>query len=241
MKKTERSIILFVIFIILGAAIALQVRSTLIAKKQDASNILDADRLMTQLVTEQKAVDELKTAIDENLSLRDGYIKAYIERNMDYETADLWKEMKLKSCFTDVKGPGITIKLDDAAARQEDTPLNWLIIHDQDIKIILNELKKAGAEAIAINGERVVSMSEQVCAGPTIMINGNRYSVPYIIDVIGDPDILYENIINSARIAEMEEYKIRIEILESKELTIRKFSRIDDLDRLISGLEEIVK
>ena len=241
MKKTERSVVFLLIFMIFGIVIALQFKSTLNAKKITASNTLNADILVGQLAAEQKAVDELKLAIDENISARDKFIKEYFESNTDIATASEWEKVKLKAGYTDVKGPGITIKLDDAAARQEDTPLNWLIIHDQDIKVILNELKKSGAEAISINGERIVPMSEQVCAGPTIMVNDNRYSVPYIIEAIGDPELLYENIANCARVAEMLEFKIRIEITPSKELKINKFSGIDHVNRLISGMEEFKK
>ncbi len=241
MKKAERSVVFLLIFLLFGIVIALQFKSTLNTKRLTASSALNADTLVGQLAAEQKAVDELKVAIDENISLKDKFIKEYFEQNMDIETASEWDKAKLKAGYTDVKGAGISIKLDDATARQEDIPLNWLIIHDQDIKVILNELKKSGAEAIAINGERIVPMSEQVCAGPTIMVNDNRYSVPYLIEAIGDPDILYENIANCPRVAEMLEYNIRIEITKSKELKINKFSGIDHVGRLISGLEELKK
>lgn len=241
MHKVERRYILLFVFFILGVALALQIRSTLYTKKLDASNTLDAGRLVSQLASEQKEVDQLKAAIDENLQKRDNLIKEYFEKNMDFQSGEEWKQAMLKAGFTGVKGPGIIIKLDDAAARQEDTPLNWLIIHDQDIKVLLNELKKSGAQAISVNGERVTAISEQVCAGPTILINGNRYSVPYVIQAIGDPDILYANIANCPRIAEMLDFKIRVEITKSKELEIAKFSGITQIDRLISGLEEIKK
>lgn len=241
MKKAERGAIFLLIFIFFGIIVALQFKSTLYAKRLTASNTLSADTLVGQLAAEQKAVDELKQAIDENISSKEKFIKEYLERTMDIATASEYDKARLKAGFTDVKGPGITIKLDDAAARQEDIPLDYLIIHDQDIKVILNELKKSGAEAISINGERVVPMSEQVCAGPTIMVNDNRYSVPYIIQAIGDPEILYHNIANCDRVAEMKEYNIRIEITPSKELKINKFSGIDHVDRLISGMEEFKK
>lgn len=241
MKRAERNVIFLLIFMIFGAVIALQFKSTLYAKKLSASDTLSAEILMGQIAEEQKAVDELKLTIDGNITQRDKFIKEYIDRNMDIETAGEWDKVKLKAGFTDVGGPGISIKLDDASARRDDLPLNWLIIHDQDIKIILNELKKSGAEAISINGERVAAMSEQVCAGPTILINGNRYSVPYYIEAIGDPDLLYSNITKSARIAEMMEYDIRVEITKVKEIKINKFSGIDHVNSLISGLEEYSK
>ena len=44
------------------------------------------------------------------------------------------------------------------------------IIHDDDLLRVINELRAAGAEAIAINGERIVAMSEIRCAGPTLSV-----------------------------------------------------------------------
>lgn len=237
MKRKGSSFILLLIFLMLGIALAIQFKSTLYAKNQSASATLNMDKLKEQLAKEQKETENLKAAIDGDLKINEDFIKTYIEQKKDNTLA----EYLIKAGLTDLKGPGISISLDDATARQPDTPVNWQIIHDQDIKIILNELKKSGAQAIAINGERIVPMSEQVCAGPTILINGNRYPVPYIIDAIGDPDILYENISKCERIAEMTDYKIRVEITKSRELVIPKFSSADNLDRLISGLEVISK
>ena len=113
------------------------------------------------------------------------------------------------------------------------------IITRKDDKIILNDLKKAGAQAISINGERIVAISEQVCAGPTILVNRNRYPVPYIINAIGDPDLLYESLSRSERIALMIEDRIRVEIKKSKEVIVPGFSHSDNLDDFISHLEVV--
>lgn len=241
MKKTGSRYILLIVFMIFGIVIAVQLKSTLTAKKAAASNKFSIDMLKEQLARENAEIDELKKLIDENLAMRNEIEKDFIEQQNDNRLARDWELIRLNTGLVGVKGPGITIKLDDAPARQPDMPLSWLIIHDQDIKIILNELKKAGAQAIAINGERVVPMSEQVCAGPTILINDNRHSVPYIIEVIGDPDVLYETISTSSRIAEMTEFNIRVEIAKSKEIVLPKFSGADKLDMYISGLEVMEK
>ncbi len=242
MKKNGSPYIILIVFLIFGIVVAVQIKSTLYAKRVTASNTLSSAQLKEQLAKVEKETEELKAAIDENLLMMNDLIKTYIDQQNDHQLADEWEKIKISTGLVDVKGPGITIKLDDAPARLPDTPVNWLIIHDQDIKVILNELKKAGAQAIAINGERVVPMSEQVCAGPTILINDNRHSVPYFIEAIGDPDVLYDSISTSSRIAEMTEFKIRVEINKSKELRLAKFSGADSgkLDRYISGLE-IVK
>ena len=241
MKKTGSQYIFFIVFLIFGIVVAVQLKSTLNVKKMTTSNTLSIDLLKEQLAKEQNETDKLKTAIDENLVTKNDIIKSYIEQQNDVQLADDWEKIKLSTGLVSVKGPGITIELDDAPVRQPGYESSWVIIHDQDIKIILNDLKKSGAQAIAINGERVVPMSEQLCAGPTILINDNRYAVPYIIEAIGNPDVLYETISTSSIIAEMTVFNIRVEIKKSKEITLAKFSGADNLNRYISGLEVVKK
>lgn len=88
-------------------------------------------------------------------------------------------------------GPGIKIKMFD---NPEDEIIgdnvNDDIIHDIDVLNILNDLRIAGAEAMSINGERVMGTSELKCAGPTIRINGNSIGTPFIIEAIGDSQLL---------------------------------------------------
>ena len=241
MKKTGSQYILLIVFLIFGIVLAVQIKSALHARNSTASNTLTIDMLKEYIVEEQKVVDDLKASIDHNVVLRNDFIDNYIIQENDAQLAEEWGRIKLRTGLVDVKGPGITIKLDDAPARQPDIDVLWQIIHDGDVREILNDLKKAGAQAISVNGERIVPMSEQVCAGPTIMINDNRYPVPYIIEAIGAPDILYESIENNSKVAFMREFNIRVEIKKSNELIIPKFGGTAQLDKYISGLEEIKK
>jgi len=241
MKKNGGRYILFVVFLIFGMVIAVQVKNTMAARKISVSNKYTVDMLKEQLSRAKEETEELKKAIDENVVMKNELIKEYVSQQNDDQLEKEWESIKMLTGMVGVKGPGIVITLHDAPARQPDTPLDLLIIHDQDIKIILNDLKKAGAQAIAVNKERIVPMSEQVCAGPTIMINGNRHPVPYVIEAIGDPDELYESIVTSSRIANMTEFNIRVEITKSKEIILPKFSGADKLDRYISGLEVVVQ
>jgi uncharacterized protein YlxW (UPF0749 family) len=98
---------------------------------------------------------------------------------------------KLIAGFVSVKGPGIIVKMADnmseEAAGQE---LDLDIIHDADVLRIINDLKEAGAEAISINGQRVLSISEIKCGGPIIRINGKSVGTPIYIKAIGDPKLL---------------------------------------------------
>jgi uncharacterized protein YlxW (UPF0749 family) len=241
MNKPGTRFIIMIVFILFGIIIAIQIKSSLYAKKVTASDKLSVDTLKAQIAELTEETEQLRAAIDENVVMQNDMIKEYISMQDDDVLVGEWEMIKLHTGLVDVRGPGITIKLDDAPVRRPDTPLKWLIIHDYDVRIILNELKKAGAQAIAVNGERIVPMSEQVCAGPTILINGNRHPVPYYIEAIGDPDVLFESISTSSKVAELVEFNIEVEIKKAKELKIPKFSGADNLDRFISGLEVVAK
>ena len=241
MKKPAIRYILFIVFILLGMVTAWQLKSTLNARKATASSALNANILREQIAELRLEIDELRTAIDENIALQNDIIKEYIALQNDDQLSREWEIIKLHTGLVGVEGAGITITLDDAPVREPGMPPSWFIIHDYDIRTILNELKTAGAQAIAINGERVVPMSEQICAGPTIIINDNRYPVPYIIEAIGEPDGLYEAMSTSNKVAELKEFNILVDIKKSDKIRISKFSGADKLDRYISGLEVVEK
>ena len=61
------------------------------------------------------------------------------------------------------------------------------VIHDDDILKVVNELRAAGAEAVSINGQRLIGSSEIRCAGPTLSVNNVRSSAPFEIRAIGEP------------------------------------------------------
>lgn len=241
MKKPASRYILFIVFILLGMVTAWQLKSTLNARKATASSALNANILREQIAELRLEIDQLRTAIDENIALQNDIIKEYIALQNDDQLSREWEIIKLHTGLVGVEGAGITITLDDAPVREPGMPPSWFIIHDYDIRTILNELKTAGAQAIAINGERVVPMSEQICAGPTIIINDNRYPVPYIIEAIGEPEGLYEAMSTSNKVAELKEFNILVDIKKSDKIRISKFSGADKLDRYISGLEVVEK
>lgn len=93
---------------------------------------------------------------------------------------------------TEVIGKGIVITVTDG----DGSSLNGnfasdYIVHDGDLYEIVNSLKNAGAEAISINDQRIVSKSSITCAGNVVLINGEKVGVPYEIKAIGLPSMLY--------------------------------------------------
>jgi uncharacterized protein YlxW (UPF0749 family) len=93
--------------------------------------------------------------------------------------------------LTALTGPGIIVMLNDSknALEQGENPANG-IVHNEDLLKVANELNAAGAEAISINGNRLIATSEISCAGPTILINKNRVTPPFEIVAIGNSEAM---------------------------------------------------
>lgn len=96
------------------------------------------------------------------------------------------EEYKLLSGFTDVVGEGVVIQLGLPDLEQA---LNLVDFH-RNLLFLINELNAAGAEAIAIKDERIISTSEIVVAGSNIVVNGQKLNIPFTIYAIGNPDTL---------------------------------------------------
>lgn len=91
---------------------------------------------------------------------------------------------------TDVRGKGVKITVQDGTANSLTLNASDLIVHDINILSIVNELKNAGAEAISINGQRVVNTTAISCDGNVIVVNGEKISSPIEIFAIGLPEQL---------------------------------------------------
>jgi uncharacterized protein YlxW (UPF0749 family) len=109
------------------------------------------------------------------------------QSDLTHLSADLAEE-KLAAGTVPVRGPGVRILLDDSAVKtippKEDPAM--YIVHEYQLRDVVNLLWSAGAEAISINGERMVAPSSIYCVGSTILVNDTRTSPPYEFLVIGD-------------------------------------------------------
>ena len=73
------------------------------------------------------------------------------------EKADELKKYNLLLGLTDVSGEGITITAKDGTINKATDNISSYLVHDADLREIVNELANAGAEAISINDQRIVN------------------------------------------------------------------------------------
>jgi uncharacterized protein YlxW (UPF0749 family) len=88
-----------------------------------------------------------------------------------------------------VSGSGLVVTLDDAPQEALEDPSvdpNLLVVHQQDIQAFVNALWAAGANAISLQGQRLISTTGIKCVGNTVVLEGVPYSPPYRIEAVGD-------------------------------------------------------
>ena len=94
-------------------------------------------------------------------------------------------ELKKVAGLNERTGDGVLITLDDARTAGTAKDVEKSICHNTDLTDIVNQAWRGGAEAIAINDERIVGSSSIYCVGSTIMVNGTLMSPPFSVVVIG--------------------------------------------------------
>lgn len=217
--------IVFVLTIVLGISISFQIK-----------NLNNGyEYVPLKVIYDYQKSLEIEKAENENLEV---LIENYKMKIKEYEDTkaqggdieDLLKneieEFKALSGYTEIQGPGIIIIMDDASRELYDgEDPNNVLVHEVDVLNIVNDLKIAGAEAISINGQRLLSTSELNCSSYTIKINNQEYAQPFIIKAIGEPKVLEAAIKAPGTYANLlKDYGLFIEANTSVNITIPRFS-----------------
>lgn len=154
-----------------------------------------------ELITARTLIDRLKLAEDETKSLK--------QKINDLMAASGYKE---------ILGPGITVNLFDAEQGYSTVD----IVHDRDVRDVVNELFAAGAIGVAVGGQRLVANSSIRCAGPVILVNQQPVSVnPIVIIAVGDPQILSSSL--DLIKSQLKEFGIRMEIKVENQVLVPAF------------------
>lgn len=139
--------------------------------------------LRTELSDWKNKYDEVDARINET----EGKISEYQSQISNSEESSNILKNELEETeeylgYTKLEGEGIIVRLEDNEFKQ---------IERWDLLSLVNELKLAGAEAISINDERIISRSEIATVGyQFILINGNRVPSPFIVKAIGNKKYL---------------------------------------------------
>ena len=179
------------------------------------------EELRTELANWKQKYEETKQQ-NEEIEKRIEEYKTKKENNI--ETAVLVQEEQEQSNIllgkTDLLGEGIEITLKEI---QDD---DYTRIKYTDLLTIVNALKYAGAEAISINEERIINMSDIVDIGSSfIKINGQRILAPYVIKAIGNKSYLESSLLGNGGAAEqLKKMGHDVQITQSNSVLVKKYN-----------------
>lgn len=227
-RAHTRTLILTLVGLTLGIAIVAQWQSPLANVPAEQNSRYAAiqrtiDRLEAEQVQLKKQISDLRartTAEQQQLS------------RSESATMNLGKalaEQRALAGTVAVRGNGIVILLDDSTNRTilpSDDPDNY-IVHEYQIRDIVNLLWGSGASAIAVNGERFVNSTSVYCVGSTILINDTRTSPPYHILAIGDTSRMQQALDDGNTLrdlkARVQAYGLVLKVIKTGTITVPAF------------------
>ena len=236
-KNKEFVITITLVCFVLGLMLAMQLKTVRVNEEKGSNRI---NEIQTQYAELKKNYDAKILEMEE----KDKMLEEYRKAETDEETVNLLKQELSKALqdagLTNVRGSGIKVVMDDSITTIEGvSDLNTYLVHDEDIMKVLNELKGAGAEAISVNGQRIVSMSEIRCAGTLIFVNGERIGAPFTISAIGDPALLESAMLmRGGYVDGLREWGIRITVTRETDIVIPKFNKSFSSKYLATVVEE---
>lgn len=213
--------VIMIVGLALGIMLAVQYRMNLeIHSTEPVQQVKNLSEQVNQAKAErdelQKQVDELRNELDKAASLpQTAEVMAQLDRT------------RIVAGNTELTGPGVEVTLNDSViSLKPGQDPNLYVLHDEDILRVLNELRAAGAEAISINGQRLLATTEVRCTGPTVLLNKNkRLAPPYVVTAIGDPDTLESSLKMKGGVAEtLQFWGIQVTIKKSPQVVVPPYS-----------------
>ncbi|MCZ0703340.1 uncharacterized protein YlxW (UPF0749 family) [Natronobacillus azotifigens] len=229
MKLRGRHVIFSLVLFVFGFLITFSYQQT---KNFTQPNELDEQEwerdffYRQQLIQFEDKNNQLQREIDQK---RQDILR--LERQLSAEAEEIEiavdKKTKLQLITGElpIQGPGLFVTVRDSEYIPSEENVNQYIVHDRHIQLIINEMYSAGAEAIAINGQRIFSDSYVYCVGPVISVDGIQYPAPFTIEAIGDPDTLQESLEMPSGVIDIL-LNDQIEVEVGKKQTIEMGARI---------------
>ncbi len=159
---------------------------------------------MVELVKTQAAYNEKKTDALEELRSEVNVLAREMAGDLIPDRDDTETSIAMAA----LSGPGVRVTLTDAPLSVQPAGVadDLLVVHQQDIQAVTNALWESGAEAIAVQGQRLNSTTGIKCVGNTVVLEGVPYAPPYVIEAIGDPDLMMRALEESPQLKNYRDY-----------------------------------
>ncbi len=241
MQKNKIAIILGIVCMVLTISIAVQIRTIESATSTVGTGISDNSGLKDEFLKSQEEYNTAYKKLEEaEKKLEEVRNQATQNSETDSNTEIEIKEDRKLLGLTEVTGQGFIIKLDDNREINGSEVLNVsdYLVHEGDLTYIVNELFNAGADAIAINDQRITSKTSILCDGNIIRINGEIVSVPITIQAIGYPERMDYALNRPGGYLEiLANAGVQVYVQKSEKITLPKYEGVYNSEYLTRGEE----
>ncbi len=209
-----------IVTMILGVMLAVQFRTNRYIEQSVPAD--RAQELQVELSKLEKDNRKLDREIEDLMYKLEQAQKGQLQAQAAIE--DELKKARIHAGLVTVSGPGIEVVMDNPPSQSRRNHV--FIIRDEDLLRMVNELRGAGAEAISINGQRMISTSEIRQAGSFININLERTEPPFHILAIGSPEKLKSALeISGGLIDYFKDLGIVVKIQSHSSVTVPAYNR----------------
>ncbi len=231
MNHTKIAILLGMMCMLLTLGICVQVKtvndsSTGVGKTQKENELRNSvlkwkeryEAMYHEGITKEEELEALRTTV----------------ANQDTDSVNLRNELEQNNTllgYNEVSGQGLIVVLKDANSAKVIGNATDYIVHDGDLLEVINALKNAGAEAISINGERIVNTTAITCAGNITKVNGEKVGSPFEIKAIGLTEKLNGALTMPGGYLELlEDDGVQVEVKEAQNIVIPKYNGMNQFE-----------
>jgi len=178
--KVFKTISLTAVCLVMGIIVAWQYRSVKMNQVLAQYEKKSVSEIIEELLVEKNNNENLKQRLQELQREVDTFKSGEMDVKENIEALEQQVlAARIKAGLETVKGSGLIITIEAGGLKT---------VEDRHIEELINELKASDVQAISVNDERIVAMSEIRKAGDYIMVNGNQLVPPYTIKAIGHAD-----------------------------------------------------
>ena len=147
------------------------------------------------LITEAEQAQREQERLRSDIEAAEDQVRGFQEADVGSQATreelnDRLAAARLKTGLVEVRGPGMVLEISDSQREVPigESPTNYIVLVD-DLRDIVTALWASDAEAISINGERLVASSSIYGVGASILVNTAFLSPPFRIEAIGPPGL----------------------------------------------------
>lgn len=242
-KVTLAQISIGMVCMVMVYAVACQLSSVKINDNVTSPEKIRAEDLQNQLTVEkEKNTDLMNQLLESQRSLEAYRTEATEKGQVNNAMKDELDNARILAGTTEVEGQGVVITVTDSLqSSSEIQPGTYeqYIVHDSDLRMILTELAGAGAEAMSVNGQRIISTTAVRCVGNTIMVNDVKVAPPFEISAIGDSNTLEAGMLIKGGVSDyLKSWNVEITVKKSSKVTIPRYKGVVNFKYAIPVIKE---